>query len=113
MIREVVVVGHRGVLGMELTGACDIFALANTGATEAGRPPAYRVTVASMGGGPLELGGGLQLAGTADLAGLRRPIDTLVVVGGTSAHEAAGDGAFVGVVRRLAARSRRVGALCT
>src|SRR2546423_6227625 len=113
MIREVVVVGHRSVLGMELTGACDIFALANTLAAEAGRPPAYRVTVASMGGGPLALMGGLQLAGTADLAGLRRPIDTLVVVGGPRAHEAAEDDAFVGVIRRLAERSRRVGGLCT
>jgi transcriptional regulator GlxA family with amidase domain len=113
MIREVVVVGHPGVLGMELTGACDIFALANTVAEEAGRPPAYRVTVASMGGGPLALSGGLELAGTVDLAGLPRPIDTLVVVGGPNAHEAAEDDAFVGVVRRLGGRSRRVGALCT
>jgi len=113
MIREVVVVGHRGVLGMELTGACDIFALANTLAAEAGRPLAYRVTVASMGGGPLALSGGLELGGTADLAGWRRPIDTLVVVGGTRAHEAAEDDTFVGVVRRLAVRSRRVGGLCT
>lgn len=113
MIREVVVVGHRDVLGMELTGACDIFALANTVAAEAGRPPGYRVTVASMGGGPLALWGGLELGGTADLAGLRRPIDTLVVVGGPCAHEAAEDDAFVGVVRRLAGRSRRVGGLCT
>ena len=113
MIREVLVVGHPGVLGMELTGACDILALANTVAVEAGRPPAYRVTVASMGGGPLELWGGLELAGTADLAGLRRPIDTLLVVGGPCAHEAAEDEAFVGTVRRLAGRSRRVGGLCT
>jgi transcriptional regulator GlxA family with amidase domain len=113
MIREVVVVGHAGVLGMELTGACDIFNLANAVAAEAGRPPAYRVTVASMGGGTLALDGGLQLAGTADLAALRRPIDTLLVVGGRCAHEAAEDDAFVRVVRRQAARSRRVGALCT
>jgi transcriptional regulator GlxA family with amidase domain len=61
----------------------------------------------------LELDGGLQLAATADLGGLRRPIDTLLVVGGRCAHEAAEDGAFVRVVRRQAARSRRVGALCT
>ena len=113
MIREVVVVGHRGVLGMELTGACDIFALANTVIEEAGRPAAYRVTVASLGGGPLALAGGLELAGTADLSRLRRPIDTLLVVGGTRAHEAAEDDAFVRAVRRLAGRSRRVGALCT
>jgi transcriptional regulator GlxA family with amidase domain len=113
VIREVVVVGHPGVLGMELTGACDIFNLANAVAAEAGRPAEYRVSVASMGGGPLELDGGLQLAATADLAGLRRPIDTLLVVGGRCAHEAAEDDAFVRVVRRQAARSRRVGALCT
>ncbi|HEY4409844.1 MAG TPA: helix-turn-helix domain-containing protein [Acidimicrobiia bacterium] len=113
MIREVVVVGHEGVLGMELTGACDIFAMANELAAEAGRPPAYRVTVGSTGGGPLALWGGLELAGTADLAGWRRPIDTLLVVGGPRAHEAAGDEAFVGAVRRLAGRSRRVAALCT
>ena len=113
MLREIVVVGHPDVLGMELTGACDIFNLANTVVAEAGRPPAYRVTVASMGGGPLTLDGGLQLAGTVDLAGLRRPIDTLLVVGGRCAHEAAEDDAFVRVVRRQAERSRRVGALCT
>lgn len=113
MIREVVVVGHPGVLGMELVGACDIFSFANEVAAEAGGPPAYRVTVASMGGGPLALGGGLELAGTADLADLRRPIDTLLVVGGRCAHEAAEDDAFVRVVGRAAARSRRVGALCT
>ncbi|HKY75505.1 MAG TPA: helix-turn-helix domain-containing protein [Acidimicrobiia bacterium] len=113
MIRELVVVGHPGVLGMELTGACDIFSLANAVAVQAGRPPAYRVTVSSMGGGPLALDGGIQLAGTADLAGLRRSIDTLLLVGGRCAHEAAEDDAFVRVVRRQAARSRRVGALCT
>ena len=113
MIREVVVAGHPGVLGMELTGACDILNLANTVVAEAGRPPAYRVTVASMGGGPLALDGGLQFGGTADLAGLRRSIDTLLIVGGRCAHEAAEDDAFVRVVRRQAARSRRVGALCT
>jgi transcriptional regulator GlxA family with amidase domain len=66
-----------------------------------------------MGGGALALSSGVELGGTADLAGLRRPIDTLVVAGGIRAHEAAGDDAFVAVVRRLAARSRRVGALCT
>ena len=109
MIREVVVVGHPGVLGMELIGACDIFSFANELAAEAGRPPAYRVTVASKGGGTLTLGGGLELAGTADLASLRRPIDTLLIVGGRCAHEAAEDDAFVRVVRRRAARSRRVG----
>ncbi len=113
MIREVVVVGHPGVLGMELTGACDILDLANTVAAEIGRPPAYRVTVATMGGGPVALAGGLELAGTADLARLRRPIHSLVVVGRPRAHEAAEDDAFVGVVRRLAVRSRRVGGLCT
>ncbi len=113
MIREVVVVGHPGVLGMELLGACDILSFANELVAEAGRPPAYRVTVASMGGGPLALGGGLELAGTADLARLHRPIDTLLVVGGRCAHEAAEDDGFVRVVRRAAARSRRVGALCT
>src|SRR2546430_17015543 len=104
MIREVVVVGHPDVLGMELTGACDIFALANTVATEAGRPPAYRVTVASMGGGPLALWGGLELAGTADLAGWRRPIDTLLVVGGPCAPEAPAGDPLVPVVPRQARR---------
>ena len=113
MIREVVVVGHPGVLGMELTGACDIFALANTVSAEAGRSPAYRVTVATMGGGRVALAGGLELAGTADLARLRRAIDSLVIVGGPRAHEAAEDDAFVRVVRRLAVRSHRVGGLCT
>lgn len=115
--RSVLVVGHPGVLGMELLAVRDLFEI---GAYMAGQgvdpatPPPYEVQVASSGGGPLDLGRGLSLAGTVSLADHREPIDTLVVIGGiVAADVAATDAELVAGVRAAAARARRVVSTCS
>ncbi len=47
------------------------------------------------------------------LSSLRGAIDTLIVVGGDGAFDAADDPQLVQAVRRLAGRSRRIASVCT
>lgn len=113
MVREVVVVGHGGAVGMELTGACEVLELANFWLAEQGRPPAYRVQVVTLDGGPMSFFGGLELSGTRSLRRYRGPIDTLIVVGGPVAPEASENMALARAVGRAAVGARRVVSLCT
>jgi transcriptional regulator GlxA family with amidase domain len=112
MVREVVVVGHGGAVGMELMSACEVLELANACRAEEGKPPAYRVQVMSLDGGPLRLFAGVDVA-TRSLRRCRGRIDTLVVVGGPVAPEASENPALASAVGRVAGRSRRVVSLCT
>lgn len=110
---EVLVVGHPKVLGMELMAALDLFQIANGWLAEEGKEPFYRTQLASLEGGELQTWNGVGLAGTKCLRGYRGPVDTLVVVGGHHAHEAAEHAEFVAAVGRVAARADRVVGLCT
>jgi transcriptional regulator GlxA family with amidase domain len=136
--RNVLVVGHSGVLGMELLAVRDMFAaatlLAVTGggwpdragaapsdgtdpgggyASGAGPPP-YEVTVCSLGGEPLDIGGGLTIGGVGSLREHTGPVDTLAVIGGLVAPDvAATDADLVETIRTVAGRSRRVVSTCS
>src|SRR5207253_8815602 len=68
MPREVVVVGHGGAIGLELMSACEVLELANLCLAEGGKPPAYRLQVLSLDGGPLPLVAGVEIAATGSLA---------------------------------------------
>ena len=115
--REVLVVGHPGVLGMELLAVRDMFScpgyLTELAGGAAGPPP-YDVRVASVDGRALDLGGGISLGGPESLRAHRRPVDTLVVIGGAVAADvAAGDAELVAAVRSVAGRARRVVSTCS
>jgi transcriptional regulator GlxA family with amidase domain len=112
MVRDVVVVGHGGALGLELMGACEMLEVVNLWLGQQGRPPAYRVRVTTAEGGPLPLMAGVEVT-TRSLSRYSGPIDTLIVVGGPVALEASGDPQLVRAVRRAAPRARRVVSLCT
>jgi transcriptional regulator GlxA family with amidase domain len=113
-VRQVLVVGYDGVLGMELLGARDMFDGASFLSVQAGGPPTYEVRVASLDGSPLDLGGGLTLGGLLSLRDHRGPVDTLVVIGGLVSPEvAATDTDLVEAIRVVAGRSRRVVSTCS
>jgi transcriptional regulator GlxA family with amidase domain len=113
MAREVVVVGHGGALGLELMGACEVLELANLWLASQGKPPAYRVQVMTLDGGPMPLFGGVNADATRSLRRFRGPVDTLIVVGGPQAPQASEDPQLVQAVARTACRARRVVSLCT
>ena len=112
--RRILVVGHPGVLGMELLAVRDMFEIASLLADRAGEGGAYDVRVASLDGTPLDLGGGLSLGGAVSPLDHDGPVDTLVVIGGMVAHEvAATDAALVRAIGVVAGRSRRVVSTCS
>lgn len=98
---------------MELLGVRDIFEMANAVAAGRGESAPYVVEVASADGEPVQLWGGLSLGGVQSLATVRGAVDTLVVVGGPVAEDAARDAPLVRGVERAAQRARRVVGICT
>ncbi|WP_051343165.1 AraC family transcriptional regulator [Pseudonocardia spinosispora] len=107
------VVGHPGVHGTELFGVRDMFEIASHLAVSQGGPAAYRVGVATSEGMPLDLGRGLTLGGVTALREGTGRIDTLAVIGGMSAWDAARDAGLIDAIRASAGRSRRVVSTCS
>ncbi|MFS8099599.1 DJ-1/PfpI family protein [Lentzea alba] len=105
--REVVVVGYDRTALLDLAGPIEVFQAANHGEAR------YRVTVATLGGGPFSATAGVRIEAGADLRTLDREIDTLMVVGGWGYDAAACDPMLTTNLRRLALKSRRVAGICT
>lgn len=107
--RSVVVVGYPGAELLDIACVTSTLDVTN----RFGVRPAYRVTVVSPGGKPIECQSGLALAAQGTLELVRPPVDTLIVSGGLGYAQAAADPNLVEHVRRLAGRSRRVASVCT
>lgn len=121
--RQVVLVVFDGVQALDVTGPAEVLHSAGRlgGSSPglslgAGPAPAYRIRVASVGGGSVSTSSGLSLA-TEPLPGEPlRPdagIDTLIVAGGLGVTDALADGALLDWLGRAAPRSRRVASVCT
>jgi transcriptional regulator GlxA family with amidase domain len=113
MARRILLVAHPGALGVELLGVRDILEMANAYARGEGRPEPFAVEFATHDGGPVSLWAGLKLGPVRHLRAIGPAIDTLIVVGGPLAEDAADIPALVAGVRMAAARSRRVVGVCT
>lgn len=95
---------------LDLTGPLQVFADAERGFS-AGILP-YKITVASMNGGPIESDTPVPI-NSVPVTSLREGIDTVVIVGGRGVYEAAAETAVVRAVERLSERSRRVASVCS
>jgi transcriptional regulator GlxA family with amidase domain len=104
----VVIVTYPGVLGLDVVGPLEVFAMAN----RLGAEPAYATSVVSMAGGVVVTSSGLAI-GTEPAGAVSGPIDTLVVAGGYSVHRAAADGDLVPWLIDTAGAARRVTSVCT
>ena len=115
--RRVVIVAVPGHQPLDVLGPHEVF----RGATDAlaagvGRGAPYAPVVAGARRGLVRSEGGLAIEATGSLASLassRSPIDTLIVAGGRGARRAIEDRRLLSLVRRVAARSRRVASVCT
>lgn len=112
-MKRVLIVAHQGALGMELLGVRDILEMANEIARRADRPLPYLVELATLDGADVELWAGTRLGPVRNLSTTRVEVDTLVVVGGPVAQEAAEDPALATAVARVARRARRTVGICT
>jgi transcriptional regulator GlxA family with amidase domain len=106
--RVVVIVAFPGVLGLDVVGPLEVFAMAN----RFGADPAYATSVVSMTGGMITASSGLIIA-TEQAGTVAGPVDTLVVAGGYSTGQAADDRDFVQWLASTAESARRVTSVCT
>jgi transcriptional regulator GlxA family with amidase domain len=107
-MRRIAIVVFEGVQSLDVTGPLEVFWLADRIAGGA-----YDVKVVGADGRPVKTTSGLMLAPDRALTGLRGPIDTLIVAGGTGVRVAEEDAPFIAWLERAAARSRRVASVCT
>lgn len=112
-MRDIVIVGHEGVLGLEVLGVLDVFEFLDTWLVDQGQPQEYRLHMTTADGGPLPLWGGLSISASSRLADYSGPIDTLLVLGGPKAREASQDRLLIDQVKQAADRATRVVSLCT
>jgi transcriptional regulator GlxA family with amidase domain len=112
--RRIIFVTYPRITALDLVGPHEVFAAAAEVARRTGRDPdAYTLSVAAAAAGPVATTRGPAIVADRTLTSVRGPIDTLVVVGGEGADDAASDPQFVDWVRRAALRSRRVASVCT
>jgi transcriptional regulator GlxA family with amidase domain len=105
---EVLVVVYDGVQILDAAGPLEVF----DGAARA-LADSYRVRLASLGGRDVVASSGARLGVSADLCQVAGELGTLLVTGGWGYADAMQDMELLDQVRRLAARSRRVGSVCT
>jgi transcriptional regulator GlxA family with amidase domain len=113
--RRIVIVAYPGVQALDVAGPYEVFSSASRVVTAEGTnglPDAYTVELVSPGGTMVSTESGLPL-GTAPLPHPPRPIDTLVVPGGTGSRTARYDVALVDWIRDAAATSRRIVTVCS
>jgi transcriptional regulator GlxA family with amidase domain len=107
--RQVVMLVYPEVFAMDVFGPLEAFAMANFCAER----PLYRLAVASMDGEPVDTSIGVKLHPSVAVAGIKGPIDTLLVSGGHGPIQASGDSELVGWLKAQGAKARRTGSICT
>ena len=108
-MRRILIVAFPGIQTLDVVGPAEVFwtadRLANGGE--------YTVEVVASSPDALTTGSGLRLLPHRSLAGVRGPIDTLLVAGGFGVEDARHDERLVRWLRSAAPRARRVASVCT
>lgn len=108
-MRRIVIVAFPAVQTLDVVGPVEVFSAADQlqGGGE------YDIEVVAAERDDLVTGSGLRLVPHRTLAGVRGPIDTLLVAGGWGVDEAQQDERLVRWLRSAAPRARRVSSVCT
>ena len=107
-MRRIVIAAFPGVQTLDVVGPAEVFSTADRLASGS----EYTVEVVAASGGALTTGSGLKLLPHRSLSGVRGPIDTLMVAGGTGVADAMDDERLVRWIRSAASRARRVASVC-
>jgi transcriptional regulator GlxA family with amidase domain len=93
---------------LDLAGPADVFRAASLFPD-----PHYDVVTASVDGRPVRADNGITVVPDTSLADVRRPVDTLLVVGGLGVYDAIGDPTFLRQLGAAASKADRVASVCT
>ncbi|HUH80863.1 MAG TPA: GlxA family transcriptional regulator [Solirubrobacteraceae bacterium] len=116
--RHVAIVVYPGVQSLDVTGPLEVFAGADAAISArrrpAGGPPARGYEVSTVGrGGPTRSSSGLAIVPERELEDVQRPLDTLIVPGGSGHRRAEADERLVEWIARTSTSARRTVSVCT
>jgi len=110
--RHIVLVGFEGFQLLDLAGPADVFDAASRVVQARGGERAYRLTIATAGGGSVRASSGMRVEPDADLKAIDAgEVDTLLVAGGRG-RTVLEDSELVEALPRLAAGAQRFGSVC-
>ena len=112
--RTVALVVFDGVQGLDVFGPADVFYFANHHAAQAGETHApYEVVVVGPTADAVTTAAGPRIVADRALGDQSLRPDVLLVAGGLSAQQWAGNAGFIDNLRALAERSGEVGSICS
>lgn len=109
--RPVEIVAFPDLQLLDVAGPLQVFASANDFERQAGRPPPYAIKVVSRTS-PVNTSAGLPIV-AARLPPPGKPVDTLIIAGGSSVHDACLDKSLLRWLTARANEARRVASVCT
>ncbi len=112
-IRRVGFVVYNGTNLLDLAGPMQVFATASEQAEEFGGGHTYEVSVLSAAGGPIRCSAGPAIESEPIDRLDSGQLDTLLIVGGHGAFQAAADVRLLDWLRRRGPECRRIGSICT
>jgi transcriptional regulator GlxA family with amidase domain len=107
-VRRIVIVAFPGIQTLDVVGPAEVFSMADRLANGG----EYAVEVVASSTDALGTSSGLQLVPHRSFAGVRGPIDTLMVAGGVGVVDAMCDDRLLRWIRSGAARARRIASVC-
>ncbi|WP_394825863.1 GlxA family transcriptional regulator [Pendulispora albinea] len=110
--RRIAVVVYPGAPLLDVTNTLEVFARANQRFIAMASRPPYAVDLVGPAKGPVATSIGVPIVASHGVGEADGPYDTLLLAGGESIHLAARDMPLRDWIRRMAAGSRRVGAIC-
>src|SRR5262249_10895989 len=110
-VGNIEIVAFPDVQLLDVTGPLQVFESANAWARELGKTPPYTTRVVSSAS-PVRSWAGLSLVSHA-LSRSDRPIDTLIVAGGSGVRGAIADAHLVRWIAARARQARRVASVCS
>jgi transcriptional regulator GlxA family with amidase domain len=108
VVRRIVIVAFPGIQTLDVVGPAEVFSMADRLANGG----EYNVEVVASSTDALATSSGLQIVPHRSFAGVRGPIDTLMVAGGVGVADAMKDERVLRWIRSGAARARRVASVC-
>jgi transcriptional regulator GlxA family with amidase domain len=112
--RRIVILAYPGMQSLDLTGPLEVFhGAGELIEAEQRRARGYAIEIAARDCAPLRTSSGLSLVPDTRLDGVRGPIDTLIVPGGSGRGLLAQEESTIEWIRQASRRARRTAGVCT
>ena len=113
MQRQIAIYIYDGVMGIDVLGPLEIFAVANYQLQQAGKNPIYHTQLISTDMQNIHCSSGAQLVPDLDRNSLNGPIDTLLIAGALDIAPLLDDNKLLTWLNDIANRCHRIGSICT